>query len=64
MRINGMEVESREGMTLKEILVSREFNLERTVAVVNGRIVPKADYCNVVPGGSDSIEVMNFVGGG
>ena len=63
VRINGENVDT-DGVTLHEYLVNNGYNLKRIAVEMNGNIVPKAAYSDVVLNSGDSIEIVSFVGGG
>lgn len=64
LRVNGSITEWRDNVTVNELL--KELKIEpRGVAVeVNLEIVKKQDYHKRVLKDGDSVEIVNFVGGG
>ena len=63
VKINGEQL-NIAGKTLAEYLADTAYNLRRIAVERNGEIVPKARYGETVLQDGDSIEVVNFVGGG
>lgn len=63
VKINGNELDAA-GKTIAEYLAAASYSLERVAVERNGEIVPKAEYDKTVLADGDSVEVVNFVGGG
>ena len=63
VRINGVETDAA-GRTVAEHIASAGFNPARVVVELNGEIVPKTAYADMVLGDGDSVEVVCFMGGG
>lgn len=61
--ING-EMQDVAGQTIEEYLLAHQYNTQRIAIERNGEIVPKSAYASVVLCENDSIEIVNFVGGG
>ncbi|MBP5719117.1 MAG: sulfur carrier protein ThiS [Abditibacteriota bacterium] len=61
--INGKE-EKAAGKTIAEYLVEKGYNPERVVAEKNLEIIPKSAYGETLIEDGDSLEILNFVGGG
>ncbi|MBO7393378.1 MAG: sulfur carrier protein ThiS [Abditibacteriota bacterium] len=61
--INGKE-EKAAGKTIAEYLVENGYNPERVVAEKNLEIIPKSAYGETLIEDGDSLEILNFVGGG
>jgi sulfur carrier protein len=64
LKLNGTDSEVNDNLTVAGLL--KELNIEpKGVAVeVNLKIIKKPDYDNCQLKDGDSIEVVNFVGGG
>ncbi|MDP2278898.1 MAG: sulfur carrier protein ThiS [Nitrospirota bacterium] len=62
--INGEDLEVSKAETLQELLGELHIKPERVAVEVNLSIIKKSDYgsCRLKDG--DSIEIVNFVGGG
>ncbi|MBQ7759246.1 sulfur carrier protein ThiS [Anaerotignum sp.] len=63
VKINGAEL-NISGKTVAEYLETTNYNPLRIAVERNGEIVPKAQYAETVLQDGDSIEIVNFVGGG
>ena len=63
VRINGTEHDV-SGKTIAEYLETTAYNPLRIAVEKNGEIVPKASYAETVLQDGDSVEIVNFVGGG
>lgn len=64
MKVNGQDMEFREGMTVAELVEQKGYKIERVVVERNLVIVPKNEYETTKLEENDSIEVLSFVGGG
>lgn len=64
MRINGEQIELGSSGTLDELIVSLGYQKERIAVELNGKIIPKKDYPSTTVSNKDSLEIVNFVGGG
>ena len=63
VKINGTEYDAA-GKTIAEYLETTDYNPLRIAVERNGEIVPKATYAETVLQDGDSVEIVNFVGGG
>ncbi len=64
IKINGIEKEVKENITIKELLEELKI-LEKTMAVaVNMKIVKKDNWDKYHLKENDKVEALNFVGGG
>lgn len=63
VKINGTELDV-SGKTVAEYLKTTDYNPMRIAVERNGEIVPKATYAETVLQAGDSVEIVNFVGGG
>ena len=63
MKVNGKTVNLEKAMTLKTLL-NNGYDLPRIAVELNGTIVPKASYDEVMLSPEDTIEIVRFVGGG
>ena len=62
--VNGEPVSNAEGKSLYEYLKIAGYILERIAVERNGEIVPKNRYTETMLMQGDTIEVVQFVGGG
>ena len=61
--INGREIDKAE-LKLCDYLEENRFNRNRIAIELNGEILPKSEYSEVVLVDGDKVEIVNFVGGG
>ncbi|MGM0900510.1 MAG: sulfur carrier protein ThiS [Bacillota bacterium] len=64
MKVNGNLVELEKQQSLYEFLMEKNFNLTMIAVERNGEIVPKATYKEVLLEEEDTLEIVQFVGGG
>ncbi|MGI6472377.1 MAG: sulfur carrier protein ThiS [Candidatus Methanomethylophilaceae archaeon] len=64
MRVNGKEIEIIKEIPLKEFLETSGYDIGRIAVELNGEIVPKKTYGEMILKNTDSIEIVSFVGGG
>lgn len=64
VKVNGKEANHAVGMTIKDYLRENNYRLNFIAVEKNGVIVPKTEYENNVINDGDTIEIVNFVGGG
>ena len=63
VKINGQPAEAA-GKTVAQIVEEQGLNVQRVAVELNGDIVKRSDFDKVVVKEDDSMEVVNFVGGG
>lgn len=63
VKINGIRVNA-DGKTLGEYLAETNCNLQRVAAEINGEVIPKSEYEHTILSDGDSVEIVQFVGGG
>ena len=63
VKING-EAINADGKTISEYLSGTEYECRRIAVERNGSIVPKSNYEETVLRDGDSLEIVQFVGGG
>lgn len=62
--INGENKEFENNFTLSDIIKKLQVENKVMAAAVNMNIVKKQDWDSFMPQENDSIELLNFVGGG
>lgn len=62
--INGQPATVTEALRLPDLLALKGLNPERLAVELNGDIVPKSRYPEVVLQEQDTLELLSFVGGG
>ncbi len=63
VKVNGKPFDIA-GKTISEYLSTTTYDIKRIATELNGEIIPKAIYTEVVLKDGDSIEIVSFVGGG
>ena len=61
--VNGEKVQA-SGQTIAEYLKNTGYNADRVVVELNLQIVSKDKYSELTLKENDSVEILNFVGGG
>lgn len=61
---NGESIDLDEEMTVEAFILSRNLNVDRTVASLNGTVLDKAKYGSLNLQDEDVVELFCFVGGG
>ena len=64
MKVNGKHTELASPITVSELIAGSAYKEDRVAVELNGKIVPRAEYANVVLKDGDSVEIVGFVGGG
>ena len=62
--INGENKEFESSLTLNDIIKNLQVENKVMAAAVNMNIIKKQDWNSFIPKENDSIELLNFVGGG
>jgi thiamine biosynthesis protein ThiS len=61
--INGKSI-AAAGITLQDYLLREGYRPDRVAVELNGNIVPKRTYDETILVDEDSLEIVQFVGGG
>lgn len=64
VKVNGEQISLQEPCTVEQFLIQRKYPLGQVAVELNGNIVPKAQYAQVILKDEDTLEVVSFVGGG
>lgn len=64
MQVNGEKIVLTEQISLAKFLQQRQYRAERVVVELNGTIVPKVSYDEIILQDADVLEIVSFVGGG
>jgi thiamine biosynthesis protein ThiS len=64
MQINGQAVNAAAGITLAQLLTQQGFDAARVAVELNDRIICRSDFDAVRLADGDTIEIVQFVGGG
>ena len=64
IQLNGSSYEINLGMNLNELLNKLKIQKKKIAVEVNGEIVEKERYTNLVLNKDDKVEIVHFIGGG
>ncbi len=64
MKLNGQIVNLKSEVSLLDFLQQSNYDISKIAVELNGDIVPKTNYINIVLHEDDALEVVSFVGGG
>ncbi len=62
--VNGENIENIAGKKVENYLSESGYDIKRVAVELNGDILPKSQYANTFLQDGDSVEIVNFVGGG
>lgn len=62
-KINGEEINANN-VFVSDFLAKNGYTKERVAVMINGEILPKADYDITKISDGDEVEIVGFVGGG
>jgi sulfur carrier protein len=64
IQLNGESYPIEDGLRLEALLEKLALQRTRIAVEINQQVVPKVDYAGVVLHQGDTVEIINFVGGG
>ncbi len=64
IQLNGISYEINNGTNLSELLNKLKIQKNKVAIEVNGEIVEKKKYPNLILRKNDKIEIVHFIGGG
>ena len=64
IQLNGDEFEINGGSNLNELLNKLKIEKNKVAIEVNGEIVEKNRYSNLILNDNDKVEIVHFIGGG
>jgi len=64
IQLNGDVYEINDGTNLNELLNKLKIQKNKVAIEVNGEIVEKNKYPNLILNKGDKVEIVNFIGGG
>ena len=64
IQLNGSSYEINIGSNLNELLNKLKLQKNKVAIEVNGEIVEKSKYQNLVLSKNDKVEIVHFIGGG
>ena len=64
IQLNGAPYEINNGSNLNELLNKLKIEKNKVAIEVNGEIIEKKKYTNLVLNKDDKVEIVHFIGGG
>jgi len=64
IQLNGDPYEINDGTNLNELLNNLKIQKNKVAIEVNGQIVEKNKYTNLILNKDDKVEIVHFIGGG
>ena len=64
IQLNGSPYEIHDGINLNELLNKLKIQKNKVAIEVNGEIVEKNKYPNLILNRGDKVEIVQFIGGG
>tara|TARA_B100000029_G_scaffold375308_1_gene369673 strand:+ start:263 stop:481 length:219 start_codon:yes stop_codon:yes gene_type:complete len=64
IQLNGIPYEINNGTNLNELLNKLKIEKNKVAVEVNGEIIEKKKYENLVLSKDDKVEIVHFIGGG
>ena len=64
IQLNGNQYEINDGINLNELLNKLKIQKNKVAIEVNGEIVEKNKYTNLILNKNDKVEIVKFIGGG
>jgi len=64
IQLNGSSYEIHDGTNLNELLNKLKIQKNKVAIEVNGKIVEKNKYPNLILNKDDKVEIVQFIGGG
>jgi len=64
IQLNGDPYEINDGTNLNELLHKLKIQKNKVAIEVNGEIIEKSKYLNLILNKDDKVEIVQFIGGG
>lgn len=64
MKVNGKIISLQRKQNLYDFLISQNLNIHTLAVERNGEIIPKSKYKDILLKEEDSLEIVQFIGGG
>ena len=64
IQLNGRSYQISDGMNLNELLNNLKIEKNKVAIEVNGEIIEKNKYSNLILDKGDKVEIVHFIGGG
>ena len=64
IQLNGISYEINKGINLNDLLNKLKIKKNKVAIEVNGEIIEKNKYLNLILNKDDKVEIVHFIGGG
>jgi len=64
IKLNGIEIEVNDNISVLELMKMKNFDLTKYVAIVNEDVIPKSKISEVILKEGDEVEIITMMGGG
>ena len=64
VKINGLVDEVPDNSSVKDVLIARNIPLEIAIIALNGEIVKRENWENIMLSANDDMEIIRIIGGG
>ena len=64
LNVNGQSRQTRDGLTVADLLADSKLDNVRVAVELNGQVVPRRDFATVRLADGDRLEIVTLVGGG
>ena len=64
IQLNGDSYEINNGTNLNQLLIKLKIKKNKVAIEINGVIVEKKKYSNLILNKNDKVEIVHFIGGG
>ena len=64
IQLNGSPYEISNGINLNELLNKLKIQKDKVAVEVNGEIIQRNKYLNLILNKDDKVEIVHFIGGG
>jgi thiamine biosynthesis protein ThiS len=64
VKINGTADEVPQGCSIKDVLTARRISAEIAIVALNGEIVKRDKWEDIVLAANDDVEIIRIIGGG
>jgi len=64
IQLNGSPYEINKGTNLNELLNKLKIKINKVAIEINGMIIEKKKYSNLILNKDDKVEIVKFIGGG
>lgn len=64
MKVNGKIISLKTNIALIDFLRDNDYEISKLAVELNGNIIPKSKFKDIIIQDCDSLEIVTFVGGG